>query len=82
METNVHYSVLIYPRQVPELNVLKETNEGIMIGAAVTLNDVKKYLESVVHELPCHKVGILKAVLEMLKWFGSNQIRNTLVSSF
>ena len=77
---NVRTPLLIYPRNIPELNVLRQKDESVIIGAAVSLTDVQEYLEELVHTLPSYKVGVLKAILEMLRWFAGPQIRNVSVS--
>ena len=49
-----HYSVLIAPSIVPELRVMEVTNDGLLVGAAVTLTDLKTKLTAVISSLPGH----------------------------
>ena len=78
---NVQTPLLIYPRNVPDLNILRQKDESVVVGAAVSLTDIQEYLKELVRTLPSYKVGVLKAVLEMLRWFAGPQIRNVSVSS-
>ena len=91
-----HYPVLIAPSLVPELCVLEVTDDGLLVGAAVTLNDLKGKLAELVNSLPgvytCiiignylisvleYKTRVFSALLEMLRWFAGPQIRNVSVS--
>ena len=55
METklkNAFYEVLICPSHVPEMNHLKVTDKGLEIGAAITLTDLGKKLEDMIHSMP------------------------------
>lgn len=47
-----HYSVLIAPSLVPELRVMEVTNDGLLVGAAVTLTDLKTKLTGLTSSLP------------------------------
>ena len=49
---NALYEVLICPSRVPEMNSLKVTDKGLEIGAAVTLTDLGKKLEEIIHSMP------------------------------
>ena len=77
---NAHFTVLVSPAQIPEMNVLEETNDGLLIGAACTLSDIEVKLKEICDRLPQHKTRALKAILEMLRFFASTQIRNVAVS--
>ena len=76
---NVHFPVLISPVHIPELNVLKETTEGLLIGAACTLTDIETKIKEICKRLPLNKTRTLVAILEMLRWFAGPQIRNVAV---
>ena len=78
---NVHFPVLISPAQIPKVNVLEETSEGLLIGAACTLTDVEIKMREICNRLPQSKTRTLVAILEMLRWFAGPQIRNVAVSS-
>ena len=49
---NALYDVLIYPRDVPELNVLELTEKGLTVGGAVTLSELNKKLQKLVSSMP------------------------------
>ncbi len=49
---NAFYEVLIYPNQVPELSVMEVTEEGLVVGAAVTLNQLTTKLRELHNTLP------------------------------
>ena len=76
---NVHFPVLISPAHIPEMNVLEETTEGLLIGAACTLTDVEARMREICSRLPQKKARTVFAILEMLRWFSGPQIRNVAV---
>ncbi|KAK6190506.1 hypothetical protein SNE40_002363 [Patella caerulea] len=74
---NMKYPVLINASHVPELTDINFTEDGIKFGASVTLSKVDEVLEKTKEDLPEEKTRVFTAVIEMLKWFSSKQIRNT-----
>ena len=74
------YSVLISSSLVPELNQIELTEGGLLVGASVTLSKLMIKLEEIVTSLPEQKTRTFSAVLEMLRWFAGQQIRNVAVS--
>ena len=76
---NVHFPVLISPAHIPEMNVLEETTEGLLIGAACTLTDIETRMREICHRLPQKRTRTIFAILEMLRWFSGPQIRNVAV---
>ena len=100
------YQTLIHCIAVPDLNTFELTEEGLVVGAAVTLTSLAQELAKLVDKLPgrlsgqpcievplrlfmysiavlgCigYKTGLFSAVLEMLRWFAGQQIRNMAVS--
>ena len=71
--------MLICPSHIPELLELRLTEEGLLVGGSVTLTDLKDFITEIVSQLPPHTTGVLKALLNMLKWFAGPQIRNVSV---
>lgn len=59
---------------------MRLTEEGLVVGASVTLTDLKDYITDLLTTLPPHTTGVLQALLNMLKWFAGPQIRNVSVS--
>lgn len=51
-----------------------------MFGAACTLNHMGAVLKQAVETLPPHQTEVFLAVLEQLRWFAGQQIRNVAVS--
>ena len=74
------YSVLISPTLVPELNQLELTEDGLIVGAAITLSKLNTKLKELLASLPKQKTRTFAALLEMLRWFAGQQIRNVAVS--
>ena len=76
---DVRFPIRISPARIPEMNVLEETTEGLLIGAACTLTDVEIKMKEICNRLPQSKTRTLVAILEMLRWFAGPQIRNVVV---
>ena len=72
---------MIAPDLVPELHLLELTEEGLLVGAAVTLASLDSCLQQLTASLPQHKTQVFQAILEMLRWFAGPQIRNVSVSN-
>uniref|UniRef100_A0A8D8Y3K1 xanthine dehydrogenase n=1 Tax=Cacopsylla melanoneura TaxID=428564 RepID=A0A8D8Y3K1_9HEMI len=70
------YPVLIQPSLIPELNQARVENNGVWVGGATTLNDLKCILSEQINSLPAYKTRVYVAIVEMLHWFAGNQIRN------
>ncbi|KAF2076171.1 hypothetical protein CYY_002524 [Polysphondylium violaceum] len=74
---NLIYPVIICPTKVPELNQIKKNENGIEIGASVTLSEIKSFLHHLVKDESMEgKTETFKAILSQLKWFAGTQIRN------
>ena len=72
---------MIAPDLVPEFHRLKLTDEGLLVGAAITLASLDSRLQQLMASLPQHKTQVFEAMLEMLRWFAGPQIRNVSVSN-
>ena len=46
------YEVLLSVSHVPELNTIEEKEDGLQVGAAVTLNTLKQKLSDIIERLP------------------------------
>ena len=77
---SAHFPVLVSPAHIPEMNVLEETDDGLLIGAACTLSETEVKMKEICNRLPHHKTRTLVAILEMLRLFAGPQIRNVAVS--
>ena len=76
----MEYITFVNPTHVPELQVLQTCDEGIVVGAAVTINRLRSFIEKLEQELSgsdkAYRVRGLTATMHMLTWFASNHIRN------
>ncbi|KAG5266149.1 hypothetical protein AALO_G00250340 [Alosa alosa] len=73
---NLLYPVILAPAYIPELNSIEHTKDGIVFGASCTLTVLGDVLRAAVSKLPAHQTEVFKAVLEQLRWFAGQQIRN------
>ncbi|MED6259817.1 hypothetical protein ATANTOWER_000009 [Ataeniobius toweri] len=73
---NMVYPVILAPGLITELNAVTHTEDGIVFGAACTLSHMGAVLKEAVQSLPPHQTEVFQAVLEQLRWFAGQQIRN------
>uniref|UniRef100_A0A0S7EL74 XDH n=1 Tax=Poeciliopsis prolifica TaxID=188132 RepID=A0A0S7EL74_9TELE len=73
---NMVYPVILAPGFIAELNAVTHTEDGIVFGAACTLSHMGTVLKEAVHRLPPHQTQVFQAILEQLRWFAGQQIRN------
>lgn len=73
---NCFCPILIHPDHVKELTEITITDEGVNVGASVTLTNLENILKEEVKKQPEHRVQIFKAIIDMLHWFAGKQIRN------
>ncbi|KAM9836215.1 xanthine dehydrogenase/oxidase [Aulostomus maculatus] len=73
---NMLYPVILAPAFIPELSAITHTEDGIVFGAACTLSHMGAVLREAVATLPPHQTEVFLAVLEQLRWFAGQQIRN------
>lgn len=52
---NCQYPVMIQPNKVPELNVLKRCIKGLIVGAAVTIDNLENELKKLIDNMPGKK---------------------------
>ena len=71
-----NYPVMIQPTHVKELTGVRETESGVVFGAAVTLSEVEKVCSGQSAAHPQWKVKVFTAISKMLQYFGGKQIRN------
>uniref|UniRef100_A0A672MPT4 Xanthine dehydrogenase n=1 Tax=Sinocyclocheilus grahami TaxID=75366 RepID=A0A672MPT4_SINGR len=74
---NLLYPVILAPAYIPELNIIQNTQDGKRVlhlkGCCQCM------LFDAVKKLPAHQTEVFKAVLEQLRWFAGQQIRNVAV---
>lgn len=73
---NKNYSILIGVSHIQELNTVERSENGMIIGAGITIARLKEYLELWLKTLPTYQISTCHALLDQLNIFGSQQIRN------
>ncbi|XP_008323589.1 xanthine dehydrogenase/oxidase [Cynoglossus semilaevis] len=73
---NMLYPVILAPSHVPELNSVTHSESGIVFGAACTLSHMGAVLQQAVDKHPPEHTQVFLAILEQLRWFAGQQIRN------
>lgn len=73
---NCIYPVIIMSSQIPELNDISITDNGVMIGSSVTITEIEIALKSLIKSLPSFKTKIFQSIVKMLQQFAGKQIRN------
>ncbi|KAM9286952.1 aldehyde oxidase-like [Morus bassanus] len=72
----VFHPIVIAPARIPDLHVVKCTDDGLTLGAACSLSLVKDILTNAISEFPEEKTKVFCAVLQQLRTLGGEQIRN------
>uniref|UniRef100_A0A8C8BP15 Aldehyde oxidase 1 n=1 Tax=Otus sunia TaxID=257818 RepID=A0A8C8BP15_9STRI len=70
------HPIVIAPARIPDLNMVKCTDDGLTLGAACSLSLVKDILTNAMAEFPEEKTKVFSAVLQQLRTLGGEQIRN------
>lgn len=74
---NAIYPVIITPTHIPELCGINVTDNGVEVGASVTINDMRATLANIVKERKPYETRGIRAMLAQIKLFAGNQIRNS-----
>ncbi|XP_006039186.1 aldehyde oxidase-like, partial [Alligator sinensis] len=72
----VHHPIILYPTMIPDLHDVSSTANGLVIGAACGLAQLRDILREVVLKLPEEKTKIFHALLQQLKTLAGEQIRS------
>nr|XP_060621769.1 aldehyde oxidase 2-like [Anolis sagrei ordinatus] len=72
----IWHPVLLHPVRIPGLHAVSMEENGIVIGAATHLAQLRDILLSLVLELPAEKTKIYRTLLKQLRTFAGEQIRN------
>ena len=70
----MEYKRQIYTRNVPKINQIELKPDSIEIGSAVTINEIKTFLENRLKNRA--ESSLENAILKMINWFAGDQIRN------
>eukprot|EP00271_Cylindrocystis_brebissonii_P015376 TRINITY_DN3802_c0_g1_i1.p1 TRINITY_DN3802_c0_g1~~TRINITY_DN3802_c0_g1_i1.p1 ORF type:complete len:1384 (-),score=303.69 TRINITY_DN3802_c0_g1_i1:1396-5484(-) len=70
------YKCMIGTTAVPELNVIREESDGFFVGGACTLSNMMEAMRAAIKSRPRHETSACEAIVEQLRWFAGNQIRN------
>ncbi|XP_017011536.2 xanthine dehydrogenase-like [Drosophila takahashii] len=70
------YPHLINPSQVKDLLEIRDCQDGIYFGAAVSLSEIDAHLRKRIEELPESETRLFQCSVEMLHHFAGKQIRN------
>ncbi|XP_047400596.1 aldehyde oxidase 2 isoform X3 [Sciurus carolinensis] len=70
------YPILLSPARISELSVVMKTSDGLTIGAACSLAQVKDFLTESISELSEEKTQTYQALLKHLRSLAGQQIRN------
>ncbi|KAJ3055193.1 hypothetical protein HK097_011269 [Rhizophlyctis rosea] len=73
---NAVYPVLVSVADIPALKSITETDDGVHFGGSVTLTTLQHTLESLCSRREPHQTRGLAALLDNLRFFAGNQIRN------
>uniref|UniRef100_A0A673LJS9 Xanthine dehydrogenase/oxidase-like n=1 Tax=Sinocyclocheilus rhinocerous TaxID=307959 RepID=A0A673LJS9_9TELE len=83
---NLLYPVILAPAYIPELNIIQHTQDGKRViylkgcfCLSMLFDGLKQILFVTVKKLPAHQTEVFEAVLEQLRWFAGQQIRNVAV---
>ncbi|NWX40767.1 AOXB oxidase, partial [Steatornis caripensis] len=72
----VYHPIILHPVRVPEMHVVSSTNDGLLIGAACCLAQLRDILIETVPKLPEEKTKIYQALLQHLRTLAGEQIRS------
>ncbi|KAL2731325.1 xanthine dehydrogenase [Vespula squamosa] len=70
------YPIIIQPTQIKELHEIVESNDALIIGASITLNELQDTLKHYIKIKPDFQTRIFTEIVKMLHFFGGKQIRN------
>nr|XP_060637934.1 aldehyde oxidase 2-like [Anolis sagrei ordinatus] len=72
----IWHPVLLHPVRIPELHEVSMEENGIVIGAATHLAELRDILLNLVPELPAKKTKIYRTLLKQLRTLAGEQVRN------
>lgn len=73
---HIELRTVLSVKQIPELRKHWLDADGVWFGSGMSLNEIKLLLDVLIAEQPEEKIGVLKAVREMLHLFAGQHVRN------
>ncbi|NXN36407.1 AOXB oxidase, partial [Rhinoptilus africanus] len=73
---DAYHPTILHPVRIPEMYVVRSTNDGLVIGAACCLAQLRDILMEAVSKLPEEKTKIYQALLQHLRTLAGEQIRS------
>ncbi|CAG8498876.1 3654_t:CDS:10 [Ambispora gerdemannii] len=70
------YPIQIYVGEVKALQSCEFGDNGLTIGANITLSKFQQVLQDACKRYKSHQTQVFQAILSNLRWFAGNQIRN------
>ncbi|NXD62564.1 AOXB oxidase, partial [Eolophus roseicapillus] len=71
-----YHPIILHPVRIPEMHVVSSTSNGLVIGAACCLAQLRDILMEAVPKLPQEKTKIYQALLQHLRTLAGEQIRS------
>uniref|UniRef100_A0A8C3JSV9 Aldehyde oxidase n=1 Tax=Calidris pygmaea TaxID=425635 RepID=A0A8C3JSV9_9CHAR len=73
---DAYHPIILHPVRIPEMYVVSSTDDGLVIGAACCLAQLRDILMEAVPKLPEEKTKIYQALLQHLRTLAGEQIRS------
>ncbi|KAM6080395.1 LOW QUALITY PROTEIN: aldehyde oxidase 2-like [Theristicus caerulescens] len=77
----VYHPIILHPVRIPEKHVVSSADDGLVIGAACCLAQLRDILMEAVAKLPEEEKKIYKALLQHLRTLAGEQIRSMVCSA-
>uniref|UniRef100_A0A8D0E4N7 FAD-binding PCMH-type domain-containing protein n=1 Tax=Salvator merianae TaxID=96440 RepID=A0A8D0E4N7_SALMN len=71
----IYYPLFLHPARIPDLHVASVEDNGIIIGAATHLAQLRDFLLNIIPEFPTEKTKIYHTLLKQLRTLAGEQIR-------
>ncbi|XP_064371249.1 aldehyde oxidase 3-like isoform X2 [Dromaius novaehollandiae] len=72
----VYHPLILHPVRIPEMHIVSSTNDGLVIGAACCLAQLRDILMETITKVPEEKTKIFQALLQQLRTLAGEQIRS------
>ncbi|NXP28878.1 AOXB oxidase, partial [Scytalopus superciliaris] len=74
--SGAYHPIILHPVRISEMHVVSSTNDGLVIGAACCLAELRDILMKAVTKLPEEKTKTYQALLQHLRTLAGEQIRS------